>query len=62
MERLTAPLPVPAQGVAAATIPLTDATSPVYGRPSPRTLARLARLLDDAINELDPARPLMGVA
>ncbi len=59
MERLTAPLPVPAQGVAAATIPLTNATSPVYGRQSPGTLAHL---LDDAINQLDPARPLMGVA
>jgi hypothetical protein len=62
MERLSAPLPVPARGVAAATIPLTDATSPVYGRQSPGALARLARLLDDAINQLDPARPLMGVA
>ena len=59
MERLTAPLPVPAQGVAAATIPLTNATSPVYGRQSP---SALAHLLDDAINQLDPARPLMGVA
>jgi hypothetical protein len=59
MERLTAPLPVPAQGVAAATTPLTNATSPVYGRQSPDALAGL---LDDAINQLDPARPLMGVA
>jgi hypothetical protein len=59
MERLTAPLPVPAQGVAAATIPLTNATSPVYGRQSPDALAGL---LDEAINQLDPARPLMGVA
>ena len=62
MERLTAPLPVPAQGVAAATTPLTNATSPVYGRQSPDGLAGLARLLDDAINQLDPSRPLMGVA
>jgi hypothetical protein len=62
MERLIAPLPVPAQGVAAATIPLTNATSPVYGRHSPDALASLAGLLDDAINQLDPARPLMGVA
>ena len=58
-ERLVAPLPVPAQGVAAATIPLTNATSPVYGRQSPDALAGL---LDDAINQLDPARPLMVVA
>jgi hypothetical protein len=71
VERLIAPLPVPAQGVAAATIPLTDATSPVYGRPSPDALADvadvaglagLAGLLDDAIDQLDPARPLLGVA
>jgi hypothetical protein len=64
MERLTAPLPVPAQGVAAATIPLTNATSPVYRRPSPDALAGLpglAGLLDDAITQLDPARPLMWV-
>jgi len=62
MKRLTAPLPVPAQGVAAATIPLTNVTSPVYGRPSPDALAALASLLDDAISHLDPARPLMSVA
>jgi hypothetical protein len=62
MERLIAPLPVPAQGVAAATIPLTNATSPVYGRQSPDAPDALAGLLDDAINQLDPARPLMDVA
>jgi hypothetical protein len=59
MERLTAPLPVTAQGVAAATIPLTNATSPVYGRQRPDALADL---LDAAITQLDPAQPLMGVA
>lgn len=59
MERLAAPLPVTAQGVAAATIPLTDATSPVYGRQSPDALAGL---LDAAITQLDPAWPLMGAA
>jgi hypothetical protein len=58
MERLSAPLPVAALGVAAATIPLTNATSPVYGRQSP---GALAGLLDSAIAELDPARPLMRV-
>ena len=62
MERLTAPLPVPARGVAAATTPLTNATSPVYGRQSPGAPDALAGLLDDAINQLDPARPLLGVA
>jgi hypothetical protein len=56
MERLTAPLPVTAQGVAAATLPLTNAASPVYGRQSPDVLADL---LDAAINHLDPAQPLM---
>ena len=58
MERLTAPLPVTAQGVAAATIPLTDATSAVYGRQRPDALAGL---LDDAIIHLDPAQPLIRV-
>ena len=56
MERLAAPLPVTAQGVAAATVMLTDATSPVYGRQSPDALAHL---LDVAIAQLDPARPLL---
>jgi hypothetical protein len=56
-ERLAAPLPVTAQGVAAATVLLTNATSPVYGRPSPDDLAVL---LDAAITELDPTQPLMG--
>jgi hypothetical protein len=58
-ERLAAPLPVTAQGVAAATVLLTNATSPVYGRPSPDALAVL---LDAAITELDPAQPLMEPA
>jgi hypothetical protein len=57
-ERLAAPLPVTARGVAAATVLLTDATSPVYGRPSPD----LGALLDAAITELDPAQPLMESA
>ncbi len=59
MERLTAPLPVTAQGVAAATILLTDATSPVYGR---QRHAAVAGLLDAAITQLDPAQPLMAPA
>jgi hypothetical protein len=57
--RLTAPLPVTARGVAAATIPLTDAASPVYGRERPEALAGL---LDVAITQLDPGQPLMGGA
>jgi hypothetical protein len=59
MKRLAAPLPVTAQGVAIATVLLTTATSPVYGRPSADALAAL---LDAAITELDPAQPLMEPA
>jgi hypothetical protein len=55
-ERLAAPLPVTARGVATATVLLTNATSPVYGRPSPDALGVL---LDAAIAELDPAQPLI---
>jgi hypothetical protein len=58
MERLTAPLPVTAQGVAAASVMLTNVTSPVYGWQSPDALADL---LHAAINHLDPAQPLMQV-
>jgi hypothetical protein len=57
MRRLSAPLPVTAHGVAAATVLLTNAASPVYGRHSRDTLADL---LDDAINQLDPGTPLMN--
>ncbi len=59
MERLTAPLPVGAQGVATARVLLTDPTSPVYSRRSPRTLAHQ---LHAAIVQLDPAQPLMQAA
>jgi hypothetical protein len=58
VARLTAPLPVTARGVAAATIPLTDATSPVFVRQSRGVLAEL---LDSAITQLDPAQPLTRV-
>jgi len=53
---LTAPLPVTAQGVAMASVLLTDVTSPVYSRHSPVTLAAA---LDAAMAQLDPAVPLM---
>jgi hypothetical protein len=59
MERLTAPLPVSAQGVATASVLLTDPTSPVYSRRAPRSLADR---LQAAIIALDPARPLMQAA
>jgi len=56
IRRLSAPLPVAAQGVAAAYIPLANADSPVFNRHSRDSLADL---LDAAITHLDPARPLM---
>jgi hypothetical protein len=59
MERLTAPLPVGAQGVATAAVLLTDPTSPVYSGRGPDSLADL---LQAAITQLDPARPLMCAA
>lgn len=57
VDRLRVPLPVPAQGVAAATVLLTDATGPLYHR---RSQAALDDLLRDAIAQLDPARPLLS--
>jgi hypothetical protein len=59
MRALINPLPVRAQGVAMATILLTDATGPVYNPHSPVTLAAA---LDAAITQLDPALPLMRAA
>lgn len=59
IQALTNPLPVRAQGVAMATILLTDATGPVYNPHSPVTLAAA---LDAAIAQLDPALPLMRAA
>jgi hypothetical protein len=55
--RMTAPLPVPARGVAMAGVLLTDALGPVYSRRSPDTLAAA---LEAAIAQLDPALPLMS--
>jgi hypothetical protein len=59
ISRLSAPLPVPARGVAMASSLLTDSTGPVYNRHSPVTLAAA---LDAAIAQLDPALPLMPAA
>lgn len=53
---LRVPLPVPAQGVAAATVLLTDATGPLYHRRSRATLDGRVR---EAVGQLDPARPLL---
>jgi hypothetical protein len=52
---LRAPLPVPAAGVAAAQVLLTDATGPVYNRRNPASLAGQLRQISA---QLDPALPL----
>jgi hypothetical protein len=54
-ERLGAPLPVGARGVAMAAVLLTDATGPVYNRHSREPLKTA---LQAAIEQLDPARPV----
>jgi hypothetical protein len=56
ISRLTTPLPVTAQGVAMASVLLTDATGPVYRRRGPITLDTA---IAAAIAQLDPALPLM---
>jgi hypothetical protein len=53
---LTAPLPVPARGVAMARLLLSDATGPVYSR---RCRADLVAEIEAAAAQLDPALPLM---
>jgi hypothetical protein len=58
-RRLSTPLPVTAQGVAMASVLLTDATGPVYNRHSDVTLSAA---LEEAITHLDPALPLMRAA
>jgi hypothetical protein len=55
-RRLSLALPVAAQGVAMASVLLTDATGPVYNPHSPVTLPAA---LEAAIAQLDPALPLM---
>jgi hypothetical protein len=59
VTRLTAPLPVPARGVAMASVLLTDANGPVYSRRGPVTLTVA---LDAAVAALDSAQPLMPAA
>jgi len=56
MNRLAAPLPVPARGVAMARILLTDAGSPVYNR---RSGVALTDAVAAAAAQLDPALPLL---
>jgi len=56
MNRLAAPLPVPARGVAMARVLLTNATSPVYNR---RAGVALTDAVAAAAAQLDPALPLL---
>jgi hypothetical protein len=56
VDRLTAPLPVPARGVAMARLLLSDATGPVYSR---RSRADLTAAVEAATAQLDPALPLL---
>ena len=56
MNRLAAPLPVPARGVAMARVLLTDGTSPVYNR---RAGIALSDAVAAAATQLDPALPLL---
>jgi hypothetical protein len=55
-RRLRAPSPVAARGVAMASVLLTDATGPVYNQSSRVTLAVA---IEAAIDQLDPALPLI---
>jgi hypothetical protein len=59
MNRLAAPLPVPARGVAMARVLLTDANSPVYNRHAP---VNLGDAVAAAAAQLDPALPLLPSA
>ena len=56
MNRLTAPLPVPARGVAMARVLLTNGTSPVYNR---RADVALNDAVAAAAAQLDPSLPLL---
>ena len=56
MTRLLAPLPVAAQGVAAVSVLLTDATGPLYNL---RSHAPLVTLLRAATAQLDPSASLV---
>jgi hypothetical protein len=59
VRRLSTALPVAAQGVAMASVLLTDADGPVYNRHSSVTLSAA---LEAATAQLDPALPLMPAA
>lgn len=57
MRRLSNPGPVPARGVAMASVLLTDGTGPVYRRHAGGTLAAA---VEAALAQLDPAAPLIS--
>lgn len=59
VERLRAPLPVAARGVATASTLLSDGAGPLYNRASRRDLSPDVRL---ATRQLDPAAPLFQPA
>ena len=59
MTRLAVPLPVTAQGVAAASMLLTDAAGPLYNHHHPVALGDALRA---ATRQLDPAAPPLEVA
>ncbi|BEP12795.1 hypothetical protein acdb102_11060 [Acidothermaceae bacterium B102] len=56
-QALRSPLPVPARGVALASLLLTDGTGPVY---NPRSRRSLDEALRDSIRYLDPTVELMS--
>jgi hypothetical protein len=59
LSALSAPLPVPARGVAMARTLLTDGTGPLYNRSHPRDLGDAVR---EATRQLDPATALSAEA
>ncbi len=59
VNRLTAPLPVPARGAAMARVLLTNANSPVYSR---RARVPLGDAVAEAAAQLDPSLPLLPPA
>ncbi len=57
LERLLAPAPVPARGVALVNLLLSDGTGPLYRRGSQ---ADLAAMVTQAVDALDPANDWPG--
>lgn len=59
IDALRAPLPVPARGVATASVLLTDGIGPLYNPASP---VSITDAVTEAVSSLDPAQPLMHPA